>query len=162
MATIEEYTTGKVCEQLKLAFSMMDSAISPLKGSGAGDIMLTTVNKLAPRKITFSQAVELISKSRICAVGARVCLAVHTDAPPTKAVFLDKLAEGMAKAGKAKIASRSEAVKTLEKYSKKPLIVSRVSGNYAEICPTWPKRCLYWNMEKHKLKCIKRGMDECG
>jgi len=156
MATIEQYITGKVCEQLKLTFSIMDTAKAPLKGTDIGDIMLANVKELAPKKITFDEAIALVETSEKCAIGARVCLAVHKNAPHTEAVFLDDLAAGMTKAGKARSVTKTEAIETIKKYSKKPIIVSKVSGRYAEICPTWPKRCLYWNMEKHKLKCIKR------
>jgi len=156
MATIEEYASGEVCNQLKQSFSIMDTASAPLKGTKIGDIMLSKVKELAPKKITLDQAVEMIETSGQCAVGQRVCLAVHKEAPCTESVFLDDLSEGMAKAGKARIVDKTEAIAIIKKYAKNPIIASKVSGKYAEICPTWPKRCLYWNMEKHKLKCILR------
>ena len=111
---------------------------------------------LAPQKLTYEEATELIREARVCAVGPRVCMAVHTGAPPTEAVFLDELAEGMATPGKARRVTPTEGIANLDRYRKSPLIASKVSGKYAEICPTWAKKCLYWNMEKHRLKCIQR------
>ena len=157
MATIEDYVSGKVCKQIAKSFAIFDAAgKSSLAGTRIGDILSENVGRLAPRKLTIDQAIQLIEDARVCAVGPRVCLAVHTEAPPTASVFLDELAEGMVQAGKAKHATKAEAVENLKKYRKHPIIVTRVSGKHAEICPTWAKKCIYWNMEKHKLKCIQR------
>ena len=156
MATIKDYTSGKVCDQLKLTFSILDSSKGSLRETRVGNAMLKNIQLLAPRKLTVEQAVALINEARCWAVGDRVCKSVHKDTPATQSVFLDELAEGMAAAGKARLVSRQEAVDNIRAHSKSPIIVSRVSGKPAEICPTWPKRCLYWNMEKHKLKCIQR------
>jgi hypothetical protein len=118
--------------------------------------MLANVMKLEPKKIAIDGAVKLIEDSQKCAIGARVCLAVHKDAPVTKSVFLDGLATGMTGVGKARLVTKSQAIEEIKKYGKKPIIVSKVSGKYSEICPTWPLKCLYWNMEKHNLKCIHK------
>ncbi len=80
MATINEYTTGKICEQLKLAFSLMDTAKGSLKGTDIGETMLANVKKMMPKKITFDKAIELIEASENYAISPRVCLAVHKDA----------------------------------------------------------------------------------
>ena len=157
MATIEDYVSGRVCIQLEKAFAIFAAAgAASLKGSDIGGLLLKNVGVLAPKKLTYEDATELIRKSRVCAVGPRVCMAVHTGAPATEAVFLDELAEGMATAGKARRVTPTEAVANLDRYRQSPLIASKVSGKYAEICPTWAKTCLYWNMEKHRLKCIQR------
>ncbi len=86
-----------------------------------------------------------------------MCHRVHPDTPLTESVFLDELAEGMAAAGKARLVDRDEACDTIRAYRKHPIVVSRVSGKPAEICPTWAKTCLYWNLEKHGLRCIRRS-----
>jgi len=157
MATIEDYVSGKVCEQIAKSFTIFDAAgKSSLAGTRIGDILSENVGKLAPRKLTIDQAIQMIEDARSCAVGPRVCKAVHTEAPFTESVFLDELAEAMVKAGKAAKATKAEAIANMEKYRKHPIIVTKVSGKHAEICPTWAKRCIYWNMEKHKLKCIQR------
>jgi hypothetical protein len=156
MATIEDYVSGKVCQQIAKSFSIFDAAgKSSLAGTRIGDILQENVRKLAPKKLAIDDAIKLIQSARRCAVGARVCMAVHTEAPLTESVFLDELAEAMAKAGKARLTTKAEAITNLTQY-RKPIIVTKVSGKYAEICPTWAKKCIYWNMEKHRLKCIQR------
>jgi hypothetical protein len=156
MATVQDYVSGNVCQQLEKAFAIFDAAgSSSLEGSEIGGILLANVCKLAPQRLTMQEAIKMIENSRQCAVGARVCRSVHKETPLTESVFLDELAEGMVDVGKARRATQAEAVKNMHNYRKYPIIVSKVSGKYAEICPTWPKRCLYWTMEKHHLKCIQ-------
>ena len=157
MATIEDYVSGKVGAQIAKSFAIFDAAgKSSLAGTRIGDILSENVGQLAPRKLTVEQATRLIEGARQCALGPRVCKAVHTEAPLTESVFLDELAEGMVNAGKARHATKEEAIANLKKYRKHPIIVTKVSGKHAEICPTWAKKCIYWNMEKHGLKCIQR------
>ena len=157
MATIEDYVSGKVCRQLEKSFSIFDAAEgSSLAGIRIGEILLNNVRKLAPTKVPLDEAITLIENARRCAVGPRVCTAVHREAPLTNAIFLDELAEGMVRAGKADEATKAEAVANLKKYRKHPIMVTTVSGKQAEICPAWAKKCLYWNMEKHRLKCVHR------
>lgn len=157
MATIEDYVSGKVCRQIEKSFAIFDAAgKSSLAGTRIGGILSENVSKLAPRRLTIDQAIQLIEDARQWAVGPRVCKAVHTEAPLTESVFLDDLAEGMVQAGKAKRVTKAEAIENLKQYRRQPIIVTRVSGKHAEICPTWAKKCIYWNMEKHRLKCIQR------
>ena len=156
MATVQDYMSGKVCEQIKQAFSIFESVEVPLNGTEVGKAMLNNVNKLEPKKLTIAEAIKLIQESKKCAIGERVCRSFHKETPLTESVFLDDLAAGMVEAGKARFVTQEEAIDNIMKYQKKPIIVSKVSGKHSEICPTWPKKCLYWNMEKHKLKCINR------
>jgi hypothetical protein len=156
MATIQDYKSGKVCEQIKKAFSVFESVAAPLNDTEVGKVMLNNVKELEPKKLAIDEAIKLIQEARQCAIGDRVCRSLHTETPLTESVFLDDLAAGMVEAGKARFATKEEAIDSMKKYQKNPIIVSKVSGKYSEICPTWPKKCLYWNMEKHKLKCINR------
>jgi hypothetical protein len=156
MATIQDYMSGKVCEQIKQAFSVFNSVEGSLNGSEVGKAMLDNVNKSEPKKLTIEEAIKLIQESKQCSIGERVCRSLHKETPLTESVFLDDLAAGMVEAGKARFVTKEEAIDNIKRYQKKPIIVSKVSGKHSEICPTWPKKCLYWNMEKHKLKCINR------
>jgi hypothetical protein len=156
MATIQDYMSGKVCEQIKKAFSVFESVEAPLNDTEVGKSMLNNVKQLEPRKLTIDEAMKLIQESMQCAIGERVCRSLHKETPLTESVFLDDLAAGMVEAGKARFVTKDEAIDNVRKYQKSPIIVSKVSGKHSEICPTWPKKCLYWNMEKHKLKCINR------
>jgi len=58
--------------------------------------------------------------------------------------------------GKAKYASKAEAVKPLKNQKKRPIFLSKVSGKYMETCRTLPGKCVYWNLEKTGVKCIER------
>ena len=156
MATIQEYVSGEVCEKIRQAFLIFNSVEGSLNESKVGKAMLNNVNKLEPKKLTIDESIKLIQESKQCAIGERVCRSLHKETPLTESVFLDELAAGMVEAGKARFVNKDEAMDNVRKYQKKPIIVSKVSGKYSEICPTWPKKCLYWNMEKHKLKCINR------
>ncbi len=156
MATIEDYTSGKVCDQIKKAFSMFDSTEETLNGTDIGRNLLSAVKKFEPRKLTVEEAIQLVEDAEQWAIGERVCRAVFTDAPLTETVFLDELAQGMVTAGKARPATKDEAIENIHKYGKKSIMVSKVSGKHSEICFSWPKLCVYWNAEKHGLKCINR------
>lgn len=156
MATIEDYTSGRVCEKIKMSFSVFNSTEETLSGTDIGRRLLGEVKKFEPRKLTVEQAIQLVENAEQCAIGQRVCRAVFSEAPLTETVFLDELAQGMVAAGKARSVKKEEAIENIQKYRKKPIIVSKVSGKHSEICFTWPKLCVYWNSEKHGLKCIKR------
>lgn len=156
MATIQEYMSGEVCEHIKQAFLIFDSVEGSLNGSEVGKAMLNEIKKFEPIKLTIEEAIKLIQESKQCAIGERVCRSVHKETPLTESVFLDELAAGMVEAGKAKFVNKDEVMDNIRKYQKKPIIVSKVSGKHSEICPTWPEKCVYWIMEKHKLKCIDK------
>jgi len=83
----------------------------------------------------------------------RVCRELHRNSELTESVFLNELAEGMVKSGKARYVAEKEAINTLEKYYGKPLIVSRVSGRYVRICRSLPEVCIYRRMEKCGIAC---------
>ena len=156
MATIEDYTSGKVCDQIKLVFSIFDKTEEHLDDTEVGQEMLSAINKFEPRKLSVEETIQLVENAEQYAIGERVCRAIFTDAPLTETVFLDELAEGMVAAGKARSATKDEAIENINKYGENAIMVSKVSGKHSEICFTWPKRCVYWNAEKHGLKCINR------
>lgn len=156
MPTIQDYMSGNICEQVKSAFSILESSGDSLKDTEIGKNLLNDVNKAGPKKLSAEEAIKLIRESEQCAIGERVCRALHKETPFTETVFLDELAAGMVEAGKARFVNKNEAVDNIMKYRKNPIIVSKVSGKYSEICPTWVKKCLFWNMEQRKLKCIIR------
>ncbi|MBO8175678.1 MAG: hypothetical protein H0Z18_10500 [Thermococcus sp.] len=63
----------------------------------------------------------------------------------------------MVKVGKARFVSKEEVIEVLKRY-KTPIIISKVSGKYMEICHTSPRDCVYWNAERRGLKCLKRKL----
>ena len=156
MPTIQDYMSGKICEQVQSALSTLETSGDSLKDTDIGKNLLNNVNKAEPKKLCIDEAITLIRGSHQCAIGERVCRSLHKGSPFTETVFLDELAAGMVEAGKARFVNKSEAIDNIMTYRKQPLIVSKVSGKYSEICPTWAKKCLFWNMEKHNLKCIIR------
>jgi len=52
----------------------------------------------------------------------------------------------MTNAGKARYVENEEDINTLKKYLKNPLILSKVSNKYMEICRSYPEDCVYYNM----------------
>lgn len=156
MATIEQYQSGQAAQAVKKSLQAIEAQNGPLTGSGLGQILQAAVDELKPKKLNQEQAEDYIRQAKTVAVGRRVCMWAYDEDPPTRSVFLDDLAKGMVDVGKAEYVSVDEALKVLAEQKGHPIIISRVSGKYAEICRTYPKHCLYWNMEKHGLKCIRR------
>jgi len=163
MATIRDYTSGQVLRHVRMAFSIFDSSDGPLDNSDIGRAMAAEVNNYEPVILTMEQSAEYINNSSRCASGQRVCGELFPDTPRTESVFLDDLADGMVESNRARYVSKEQAVSILESYPKNPIVMSMVSGKYAEICRTFPEKCIYWNMEKRGLHCLKKpGEDKRG
>lgn len=156
MATVEQYKSGDAAKAVKIALAAMQADEKKIAESQYADLFTSAADELAPIKLNETQAADYIDQAEKCAVGDRVCLCEFPDSPHTESVFLDELAEAMVEAGKARFVSKETARHTLSEYKGRPIIISRVSGKYMEICRTWPKNCLYWNFEKRGLKCIQR------
>ena len=75
-----------------------------------------------PKLIDINTSSTLIHESKKCAVGERVCRAMNKCSGFTESIFLDELAEGMTNAGKAIYVPKEDAIQTLQKYPKNPLI----------------------------------------
>lgn len=156
MADVQNYTTGKVLKDVKLALFYLRFIKIPIIGSSIEKKLLEKILTFEPKRIDIRTASELIQEAKKCAIGERVCRAIQKKSEITEAVFLDELAEGMVEVGKARYVTKEEAVNTLEKYPRNPLILSKVSSKYMEMCRSSPKECIYWNMERHGLKCFNR------
>jgi hypothetical protein len=156
MASIDDYTSGKVLQEAGQALSLLKASDDSLAGTQMGEMLLAKVSKYAPRLLSMASAAQQIRAADRCAVGPRICSSNNPEAEFTEAVFLDELAEGMVAAGKAEMASRHVAIDTLAKYKKNPLVLSKVSGKSMELCCTSPETCVYWNMEKRGLRCLHR------
>jgi hypothetical protein len=156
MATIDDYTSGKVLKQAAQALAFLKSGDDSLAGSEQGERMLENIRAYNPRLIKTAEAEQRIQAAEHCAVGPRICHANNPEAEFTEAVFLDELAEGMAAVGKAEMVSKEKAVATLAKYRKHPLVLSTVAGKPMELCRSAPETCICWNMEKRGLACLGR------
>lgn len=155
MATVQDYTSGKVIGMVKQVLDMLDSSEGSLKDSPVGNMLLEeTRRQLDPRRMSNKSVSRLIQESRVCAVGERACRSLHPDSPCTEAIFLNELADGMVEVGKAKYVTKDDAIAVLDKYPKNPVVVTKVSGKHAEICNTWQERCVYWSMHRRGVKCL--------
>lgn len=157
MAEISDYTTGKILSDTKLALRMIKLLNVPLIGLLIGKKLVKKIKSFEPYLINFNIASFFINKSTKCAVGERVCKTLHQRSKPTMSIFLDELADAMVAAGKANYVTKIQAHTELKKY-RQPIILSKVSDNFAEICCTIPEDCIFWNMERKGFKVVsKRG-----
>ncbi len=157
MANVNDYITGKILTDVKKSLSFLRFVKVPIIGFKIRKMLLKRIIKFEPKLIDVKTASGLIRESKKCAVGERVCKAIHRNSEFTESVFLDELAEGMVSAGKARyVTKKEEAINTLQKYPHNPLILSKVSDKYMEICCSSPRKCVYWNLEKCGLKCLNR------
>ncbi len=155
MATVKDYKSGKVLTDTKLAFLLLKFVNVPVINFVIKKVLFKGTGKFHPKLINIKTASELIKNSNKCATGERVCRILYQNSEFTESVFLDELAEGMVNAKKAKYVTCEEAISTLKKYPENPLILSKVSGKYMEICRSSPATCIYWSMERCGLKCLK-------
>jgi len=158
MGTINDYTGGKVLEDISKALKVFRSTEEKLHQTEIGHKMLRNILVFEPIVITMELAVEYIRKAKKIAVGERICRTLNPDSDFTESVFLDELSDAMIEAGMAKKCTEEKARAALRKYPKHPLILSKVSGKHAEICRSYPKECVYWLAEKRGLHCL-RGKD---
>jgi hypothetical protein len=156
MANVDDYTSGKILEQAAQLLAFLKSAGGSLAGSEMGDLIQANIQNFQPRLLDMPVAEQCIQAAEHCAVGPRVCQSNNPEAELTEAVFLDELAIGMVAAAKAEMVSKEKAMDTLARYQKNPLVLSTVSGKRMELCRTSPETCIYWNMEKRGLTCLKR------
>lgn len=156
MATIAQYQSGWVETASKQAVDLMQSTEGPILETDYGPVIYKEIQAFAPLRVNAAQAFEFIDQAELCAVGERTCKCNYEEAPYTESVFLDGLARALVEMGKARIVSRDEAKSTLARYPGHPIVISKVSGSYMEICRSWPHKCIYWNMERHKVRCLNR------
>jgi Putative redox-active protein (C_GCAxxG_C_C) len=157
MATIEEYASGRLLPAVKEVLSMLTSSDESLAGSPTGNTLLEKIGPADATLLTVKEAVQVIGASARCAVGERGCLKLLPQAAFSETVFLNELADAMVEAGKARMVTKEEAVATLDTYRRNPKLLSKVSGKPLKLCCTSHDTCLYWNMERRGLACIRRS-----
>ena len=154
MAKVENYVSGKILEDAETMLEAINAVRLPLIGSSIGKKLLEKIEEFEPMQITVDEALELIKNSKKVAVGQRVCFTLH-NRDFAESVFLDELAEGLVNVGKARYTTNEEAINTLRRYSGScPIVASKVSGKYMEICCSSTRDCVYWNMERKGLRCL--------
>ena len=156
MTDISNYADGKIIRDTKLALFFTKFVNVPIIGFFVGKGLLMGTKKYAPVIINMKEASEMISKSKKCAVGERICKAVRKDSEFTESVFLDDLAEGLVNAGKANYAAKKSAISLLAKYSRShALILSNVDGKPLGICASSKDDCVFLNMSRKRLKVFR-------
>lgn len=155
MGTTEDYRTGRVLENIRKALHVFESSEGSLSNNEQAVRIQKNILEFEPRILSFPEATVYIRKAATIALGERVCRALHPGTVSTESVFLDELAEAMVRSGQAGLASIEDAEQTLKKHSSHPLIISKVSGKYHEICASYPPDCVYWKAEKRGLHCLK-------
>ena len=156
MASVNDYVTEKILTYTRLALYSLKLVNIPIVGDLIKKKLQEMARSFEPELIDMKTASELIRGSGRCAVGERVCRKIHGDSVFTESVFLNELADGMVKAGKARYVTENDAISTLQKYRSNPIILSRVSGKYMEICRSLPETCVYWRMEQCGIPCLDR------
>jgi hypothetical protein len=154
MGTTDDYSTGRVLENIRKALHVFDSMEGSLSNNEQAVRIQKKIQEFEPRILSFPEATIYIRKAVTIALGERVCQALHPGSVSTESVFLDELAEVMVHSGQARLASIEDAEQTLKKHSSRPLIISKVSGRYQEICASYPPDCVYWRAEKRGLHCL--------
>ncbi len=154
MPTTNDYRTGKIVEGIRKAEMVLDHASAFPSGSPAFEHIREKIVAFRPVWITAEQAVGLILRAGMVAIGERVCRALHQESPETQTVFLDELAEAMAEAGKAGIVTAAEAIRVIDRQSVHRIIASMVSGKYLELCAAWPPDCVFCKAEHAGIRCI--------
>jgi hypothetical protein len=151
MATVEEYGSGRVLRDIRLAHIALGCAGLPLAGPVIARNLERRMQSLGSRPITLAEAGSVIDACGHCAAGPRICQPLFPHSAVSEAVFLDELADRLAAAGKASPVTKEQAKALLLKYPENPLIHSRVSGRYLEICRSDPEVCIYWKMRRGGL-----------
>jgi hypothetical protein len=152
MATVEDYGSGRILRSIRFAHIGLMAVRSPFIGPVIARKLEERMEPFGIRPITQNEAGTIIEGCRCCAAGPRVCQSLFPDAGATESVFLDDLADQMIIKKKARQVTRAQALETLRNYPDNPLILSKVSGQYLEICRSVPEVCIYWKMKKSGLK----------
>jgi hypothetical protein len=148
MAGIADYERKKIKRQIKMTWMAFHFLGIPILGPCIGRRLQEKIKGFRLYQATDESVSALIRNAERCAVGERVCSSCSAHSPVTESVFLDDLAIAMVCSRQARFVSADEAIATLAMYPDNPLIVSTIEGHEQEICRSYPKDCIYWNMKK--------------
>lgn len=152
MVTVADYCNGRILTLIRLAHRALDLVSIPVFGPVIRSSLEQRMKSSGIRAGTVLDAMAILEASDRCATGFRICLPLFPDTAKSEAVFLDELADAMAGAGKARIATKEKAAEIIRNHARNPLILSKVSGKYLEICCSDPGSCIYWRMKNYGLK----------
>jgi hypothetical protein len=151
MATVEDYGSGRILRSIRFAHLALRFTGVPLLGPVVARKLEERMESFAICPVTLNDAGAIIEGCKCCAAGPRVCQPVFPVSAVSESIFLDGLAKRMAEAGKATMVTKDLAVEILSKYPQNPLVLSKVSGRYLEICRSEPDVCIYWKMRRKGL-----------
>ena len=151
MATIEEYGSGRILRSIRLAHLALRFTGLPLAGPVLTKKLELRMKPFAIRPIRIDEAGRIIRECGRCAAGPRICQPLFPDAVLTEAVFLGDLADRMVQEKKARPVTADQALEVLRNYPDNPLLLSKVSGRYLEICRSAPEVCIYWEMLRNGI-----------
>jgi hypothetical protein len=155
MATIGEYAGKSILKSIAKTLQYFNTVTGQLPDNEQSRHIRQKIDAFDPLLLTHDQALDYIRNAETIALGERVCRDVNPESVYTESVFLDDLALAMIASEQAQRASFDDALKCLEKHTCRPLIISRVSGRYQEICASVPSECVYWRAEKKGINCLK-------
>ena len=148
MATVEDYRSGRILRSIRFAHLCLRATRFPLIGPIITRKMKGQMEPFGIHPITIDDAKTIIEGCRCCATGPRVCQLLFPESAVSESVFTDELAERMAETGKARLVTKDLAMEIIGKYPDNPLLLSKVSGRYMEICRSEPDVCIYWKMRR--------------
>jgi hypothetical protein len=151
VATIEEYGSGRILRSIRLAHLAFRATGYPLIGPVITRKMEERMESFAIRPVSLNDAKTIIEGCRCCAAGSRICQPIFPASTASESVFLDGLAERMVEVKKARMVTKDQAIEILLNYPHNPLVLSKVSGRYLEICRSDPEVCIYWKMQRNGL-----------
>jgi hypothetical protein len=157
MGTIEDYRSGRILTSIGKALQIIGNSETCIDKTPQGLRIKEKICEFEPVVVSSDEAVAAVRNSGTVAIGERVCRPLHSESEFTESVFLDELAEAMIESGHARAASAEEASRILTAHSGHPLVMSKVSGRYLEICASSPESCVFWQAEKNGARCFKRN-----
>ncbi len=154
MGTLEDYGSGRILKSIGKALHVIGA--KSLADDPAASHIAQKICEFEPVVVSITEAIAAIDGARTLAVGERVCRPLHPGSVFTGSVFLDELAETMIGTGHARRASKDEACRALDAGKGHPLVMSKVSGRYLEICASVREGCDFWQAERQGIRCIQR------
>ena len=152
MPTIKGYGSGRVLRDIRYAHFALGCTRIPLAGPVVVRKLEQRMEPLGIRPVTLGEAERLIDASGRRAAGPRIYSPLFPWSACSEAVSLDDLADRLVATKKAVFVTKEQAKAVLARYPQNPLVVSKVSDRYLEICRSDLAVCIYWKMRRAGLK----------
>ncbi|NTU68683.1 MAG: hypothetical protein HGB02_07375 [Chlorobiaceae bacterium] len=156
MSNIEDYRSGRILTGIKMALEMIGNNRTGLTETPDALRIKEKICEFEPVVVSLEEAVAAVRDAGTIAIGERVCRPLHPSSEFTESVFLDELADAMIEAGHAHLANNEVAARVLAAHRGHPLVMSKVSGKYLEICASSRESCVFWKAERKGIRCLLR------